>query len=575
MQPFIENTNTPMPTVVMAQINPHVGDLKGNLQKLKHAIDRAVACNTALLLTPEMALCGYPCEDLWLRPAFIGACNLALCELVDYSALAQNIDLTIVVGHPAVDDNSDDPDGGLFNAASVIKNGHITHTHHKKYLPNHGVFDEKRYFKAANAAQPACVFDVRGSRFALLICEDAWHPEMAQQAKLAGATALVVINASPFYQGKSAHRQNVMRQRTLETQLPLLYCHMWGGQDELLFDGASFAINAQGHSIALSPSFQDHDLVIDGKMLRNNHSSMNHPKFNPDSSHAELWFALVIAIREYVQKNGFEQVVLGLSGGIDSALVLALAVDALGAQNVQTVMMPYLYTADISVVDAKEMAERLGVRHTVIPIESHVTLFKNSLLDAFAFAPVQSASKNTNNTTEENLQARIRGTLLMAFSNKLNAMLLTTGNKSEMATGYCTLYGDMAGGFAPLKDVLKTQVFALCRWRNQNDPFNNGSHPIPDRTITRPPSAELRPDQQDSDSLPAYDILDAIINAYMVHNQSKENLLAAGFLATDVQQVVHLIRINEHKRRQSPIGPCISERAFAKHWRYPVVNVWY
>jgi NAD+ synthase (glutamine-hydrolysing) len=541
-------------SICCAQRNFVVGDLSGNVQKIMASAAQAYANGARLLLTPELALCGYAAEDLYLRPAFLDACEQALQQL--QHASTQWPGLALVIGHPqrAADGLQ------LFNAASVVKDGKLLASYAKQLLPNFGVFDEQRYFSAG--AQP-CVFEHEGLQLGLLICEDAWHPAPAKATVAAGAQMLLVINASPFHSGKQAEREAVLAQRAIEAGVPLVYAHLVGGQDEIVFDGNSFAVQADGEVAARAAAFEEDDPLIaahltEGRMVLKG-------EIKPQLSHHHaLWSALVLSVRDYVGKNRFPGAIIGLSGGMDSALVLSIAVDALGADKVRTVMMPSPYTADISWLDAREMSERVGVQHEEIDIAPQFEAFKTALATAFA--------GRTEDTTEENLQARIRGTLLMAMSNKFGSIVLTTGNKSEMATGYCTLYGDMAGGFAVIKDVFKTEVFALARWRNAHDPFGTGLDPIPDRIITRPPSAELRPDQKDEDSLPAYEVLDAIVSRYMENNESICSIVAEGFAAADVERVTRLIQINEYKRRQAPIGPRLTVRSFGKDWRYPITN---
>jgi NAD+ synthase (glutamine-hydrolysing) len=407
------------------------------------------------------------------------------------------------------------------------------------------------------------VVDVAGVRVGVLICEDAWFPFAARDAAAAGAQLLAVVNASPFHLGKSAEREQTMRERVAETGLPLVYAHMVGGQDEVVFEGRSFALNADGSVAGRAPGFKENLFLAHAESAQGAIKLVANVEPIP-SAEADLWDALVMGVRDYVGKNRFPGALLGLSGGIDSALVLAVAVDALGADKVRAVMMPSPYTADISWIDARDMAERMHVRYDEISIKPQFEAFKASLANEFAGLP--------EDTTEENLQARIRGTLLMALSNKFGAVVLTTGNKSEMATGYCTLYGDMAGGFAVIKDVAKTRVFDLARWRNANDPYGTGSNPIPERIITRPPSAELRPDQKDQDSLPPYEVLDAIVERYMENDEPIESIIAAGYARADVERVTRLIKINEYKRRQAPVGVRVTRRSFGKDWRYPITN---
>jgi NAD+ synthase (glutamine-hydrolysing) len=543
-------------SLCIAQLNYIVGDVSGNSLKIAHAAQQAHQQGAQLLLTSELSLCGYAAEDLFLRPAFLQACDDALISLTQQ--LSGYVGLTVVVGHPLRTVQ------GVMNAVSVLRDGVVVAQYCKQRLPNYQVFDEYRYFVAGN--QPS-VFSVGAGanvvQIGLLICEDAWFEEPALQSKHAGAQVLVVLNASPYHVGKPHQREQVLAQRVLSTGLPLVYAHMVGGQDELVFDGYSFALDTQARVAARAPGFNEYLLPM---TLTATESAwqIQAPLAQLQEPLADIWDALVLGVRDYVQKNGLPGVLLGLSGGIDSALVLAIAVDALGPTKVQTVMMPSPYTADISWIDAREMAQRLGVRYQEISIVPAVQALKDMLAPQF-FGLAE-------DTTEENLQARVRGTLLMALSNKRGSLVLTTGNKSEMATGYCTLYGDMAGGFAVLKDVSKTRVFALARWRNQNDPYGTGQNPIPERIITRPPSAELRPDQKDQDSLPPYEVLDAIIEQYMEQDQSRESILAAGFTLDTVDKVIRLIKINEYKRRQSAVGIRITARSFGKDWRYPITH---
>jgi NAD+ synthase (glutamine-hydrolysing) len=398
----------------------------------------------------------------------------------------------------------------------------------------------------------------------VLICEDAWFEAPARQAQAAGAELLVVINASPFHQGKGDEREAMMQSRSKSCGLPLVFAHLVGGQDEVVFEGRSFAVQADGALAGRALSFEESLFAVD--VLRNPGAGLYlAAACAPSRSlEADLWDALVLGVRDYLGKNSFPGAILGLSGGIDSALVLAVAVDALGADKVRAVMMPSAYTADMSWLDAREMAARMNVRYDELSIEPQVEAFKASLAGEFRGL--------AENTAEENIQARIRGVFLMALSNKFGSIVLTTGNKSEMATGYCTLYGDMAGGFAVIKDLLKTTVFKLARWRNENDPYGTGQNPIPERIITRAPSAELRADQTDQDSLPPYEVLDAILQRYMENDESIESLVAAGFDAAVVDRITRLIKLNEYKRRQSPIGIRVSHRSFGKDWRYPVTS---
>ena len=453
----------------------------------------------------------------------------------------------------------------LLNAASVICEGQVIHTYAKRELPNYQVFDERRYFVPGHSPCVLEVPDDQGQpvRVGLLICEDAWFDAPAAEAKAAGAELLAVINASPFHVGKGDEREAMMRQRALAVGLPLVYAHLVGGQDEIVFEGRSFVLEADGGLAGRAVSFSE--CLFDIRCSRAYKAwAIAAETERAHSPLADLWHALVLGVRDYIGKNGFPGAILGLSGGIDSALVLAIAVDALGADKVHAVMMPSPYTADISWLDARDMATRLGVRYDEISITPEFEAFKASLAPLFA--------GRAEDTAEENIQARIRGTLLMALSNKFGSIVLTTGNKSEMATGYCTLYGDMAGGFAVIKDVVKTQVFRLARWRNEHDPYRTGVSPIPERIITRPPSAELRPDQKDQDSLPDYAVLDAIIERYMENDRSPAEIVAEGFAQKDVDQVVRLIRLNEYKRQQAPVGIRVTHRSFGKDWRYPITS---
>ncbi len=550
--------------ICVAQLNLVVGDMAGNARKIIESAQAAYKDGARLVLTPELSICGYAAEDLFLRSAFISACDEALVSVAE--ALADLKDLCVVVGHPTGGDQRTRSVAvqTRLNAASVLCEGHVVATYAKRELPNYQVFDERRYF---TPGQEVCVFEVgepgNRLRVGLLICEDAWFDAPARETAQAGAELLVVINASPFHVGKGHEREQMMRQRVLACGLPLVYAHLVGGQDEVVFEGHSFALNANGGLAGRAPSFIENNLLV---QVDKAHAAIHlEAKIEPDrSSDADLWDALVLGVRDYINKNGFPGVLLGLSGGIDSALVLAIAVDALGQERVRAVMMPSPYTADISWIDARDMAQRLGVRYDELSIVPEFEAFKATLAGEF--------SGLAEDATEENIQARIRGTLLMALSNKFGSIVLTTGNKSEMATGYCTLYGDMAGGFAVIKDLAKTTVFRLARWRNTHDPYGTGVEPIPERIITRPPSAELRPDQKDQDSLPPYEVLDGILERYMENDEGIEQIIAAGFAPADVERVTRLIKINEYKRRQSPVGIRVTHRSFGKDWRYPITN---
>jgi len=554
--------------VALAQINPVVGDLPGNARVIAQAARQAHAQGARLVVSPELSISGYPPEDLLLRPAFMAACEEQLQLLA--RELSDCDGLHVVVGHPHQFGGQGDVRSKSmavqrrFNAASVLHGGRVTGTYCKRELPNYQVFDERRYFVSGrDAGLGPLVFDVDGVRVGLLICEDAWFDEPARSACDAGAELLCVLNASPFHLDKAGEREDRMAERARAVNRPLVYSHLVGGQDEVVFDGASFAVDAQGTVCARAAAFEPALLMLELDAAGTPRGDIA----AVPEMHAQAWAALVTGVRDYLGKNGFPGAIIGLSGGIDSALVLAVAVDALGADRVRTVMMPSRYTADISWMDARDMAQRLGVRYDEIAIAPMFDAFRQSLAPQFV--------GRAEDTTEENLQARIRGTLLMALSNKTGDIVLTTGNKSEMATGYCTLYGDMAGGFAVIKDVAKTLVYALAEWKNRQ-PVQRADGTIgpviPERIITRPPSAELRPDQTDQDSLPPYEVLDAILSRYMEDDQSIESLVAAGFDRTVVERVTRLIKLNEYKRRQAPVGIRITHRAFGRDWRYPITS---
>jgi NAD+ synthase (glutamine-hydrolysing) len=526
--------------IALAQFNPIVGDLAGNAEKILAQAGAAVAAGASLLLTPELALCGYPPEDLALREDFYAENARVLAAMtVDMPA-----GLTVVVGYP------ESAEGRHYNSAAVLRDGSQIANYRKQRLPNYAVFDELRTFVAGT---DATVFEWAGLRCGLLICEDVWAAEPAAEAHAAGAEVLLVLNASPFHLAKQTERYAVARARVAETGLPLVYLNMVGGQDELVLDGASFALDTHGEVTAQGVAFAEALPCLDWQ--DGGFRGAIHAR---GDATAQTYQALVLGVRDYAHKNGFKGALLGLSGGIDSALTLCIAVDALGADQVHAVMMPSEYTADISLTDAEALAENLRVRYSVHPIKPLYTGFLTALADEFSGLPFD--------TTEENLQARVRGVLLMALSNKFGQIVLTTGNKSEMATGYATLYGDMAGGLAVLKDVTKMRVWALSRYRN------TVSAVIPERIITRPPSAELRPDQCDQDSLPPYDILDDILERYMEAQQSPAEIVAAGHDRAVVLRVVRLIDLSEYKRRQSPPGIRITQRGFGRDRRYPITN---
>lgn len=543
----MEPSSNRVARVGIAQINAYVGDVAGNAGRVLKAARSAHEQGADILVTPELVLTGYPPEDLLLRPHFVDMQAAALDQVRRETAALSG--LHVVVGHALAEA------GRLYNAATVLCEGRVVGVYRKRELPNYSVFDEQRYF---TAAAETLVFEVKGVRFGVNICEDIWETAAPRAAQQAGAQVLLVPNASPYHVGKQDERLSVARRCAQDTGCAVIYANLVGGQDELVFDGASFALDASGQPCARLPDYAEGVNVIEVDADGNVRPVSTHADVKPYCLEEQVWNALVLGVRDYLGKNGFPGAIIGLSGGIDSAVVLAVAVDALGAQNVRTVMMPSRYTADISQTDATDMAQRLGVQHDDIAIAPAFDAFEGMLAAQFEGLPFDA--------TEENIQARVRGTLLMALSNKTGRLVLTTGNKSELATGYCTLYGDMAGGFAVIKDVPKTLVYRLARWRNRE------TEVIPDRIITRPPSAELRPDQTDQDSLPSYDILDGIMERYLERNESAAQIVAAGFPQSAVEQVVRLLRINEYKRRQAPPGPRITARAFGRDWRYPVTN---
>ena len=553
--------------IALAQLNLTVGDFSGNASKIIDAARDAHARGADILLTPELSLAGYPPEDLLLRPSFLQKCDVALLQLARDLAVFRG--LHIVVGHPSpmmgaalpphIADNFVRSGGNVraTNRATLIYEGQILSHYDKRMLPNDGVFDERRYFQPGHQT---FIFALKGVKMAFLICEDVWYSEPSAQAVAAGAQLILVSNASPYHIGKEAQREAVLQVRAQETGVPHIYVNSVGGQDELIFDGGSFAVNQQGQVKLRLPQFVENVALLsydDGQLL----TQPAIPVHTYAQREAQIYAALVLGVRDYVNKNGFSSVIIGLSGGVDSALVLAIACDALGKEKVTAVMMPSRYTADISQIDARQMALNLGVRYEEIAIAPLVDAFSASLVNHF---PHQTQTDNQEDVTAENIQARVRGVLLMALANKHGSIVLTTSNKSELAVGYCTLYGDMAGGFALIKDIPKMMVYRLCEWRNTNGEI------IPTRVLTRAPSAELRPNQTDQDSLPPYEILDAIVQAYVEKNASVDEIIAQGYPEKDVLRVVRLIKINEHKRRQSAIGIRISARAFGRDWRYPI-----
>ncbi len=539
--------------IALAQINSKVGDLAGNAEKIFQAAQQAEKAGASLIVTPELSLTGYPPEDLVLRPAFLAACDKALQDLAE--RLKTLTEITVVVGHPRAREQH------VFNAATVLRYGKVIGTYGKLELPNYAVFDEQRYFSPDGAP---CLFEINGVRIAVNICEDVWATRAPAMAKASGAQILLSMNASPFHLEKHHERLEVVRCNVSKLGLPVVFCNLVGGQDELLFDGGSFVLDARGELMARAKQFEEDLLIVDFFATQVSDAA-NTSQAMPEYSVVEQAYrALVLGTRDYVKKNGFQRVVLGLSGGVDSALVLAIAVDALGAENVTAIMMPSPFTAAMSLEDAKACANAFGVRYEEIAIDPLFQQYQSALAGMFAGLP--------EDLTEENIQARIRGNLLMALSNKLSALVLVTGNKSETAVGYCTLYGDMAGGLAVIKDVFKGMVYRLCHARNERAVQETGRPVIPERILTRAPSAELRHNQTDQDSLPPYDELDDMLRRFVEEGESRAQLIAAGHASSDVDRVLRLIRLNEYKRRQSAPGIRISRRAFGRDWRYPLTN---
>lgn len=532
--------------IALAQFSPHIGNIDANTQKMVEQANLAKQQQADLIIFPELSTIGYPAEDLLIRP------NLSKRTQKAFAQLSEVKDIVMVFGFVHQTE-----DGYRYNSAAVMKDGQVLGIYNKHNLPNYGVFDEKRYFQEGHQH---LIFEYLGHKFGVLICEDVWSLNTVKQLSQLNVETALVLNASPYEVGKPQHRIQTLNELAKQLNLNLVYVNQVGGQDDLIFDGSSFVTNKNGEIALQTPSFQESIYFVEydaeQKEFKKTESVPALETF------AEIYQALVMATRDYVQRSGFPGVILGLSGGIDSALTLAIAVDAIGADKVQAVMMPYTYTSQMSVEDATEQARRMGVTFGIAEIHPIVNSFMQTLYPFFGNTPADA--------TEENLQARTRGTLLMGLSNKFGNLVLSTGNKSEISVGYCTLYGDMVGGFSVLKDVYKTIVFELAKYRNTL----SETPVIPERVISRPPSAELRPDQTDQDSLPAYDVLDAILYAYIEEDQSQADIIARGFDAEVVEKVIRLVDRNEYKRRQGAIGPRISSRAFSRERRYPIVNGW-
>lgn len=534
--------------ILMAQMNTRVGDFEGNTARVIAAIERAQEqAEAPVLVFPELTLCGYPPEDLLLRPSIELRVNKSLHAI----CAAMTGDAWVVLGYPRREGIA------LYNAAAVLHRGEIVAEYHKQCLPNYQVFDEKRYFQPGDRP---CVVDIAGVRVGLTICEDIWEPGPVRDAAQAGAELILNLNSSPYHRGKRVERWDLVADRAKNNNCPVVYVNQVGGQDELVFDGGSFAVDARGELVAAAPNFVEGEYWLQATQTDSGLRFSGLEVAAPLEELEAVWQALVLGLRDYVNKNRFRGVVLGLSGGIDSALTLAAAVEALGPERVEAVMMPFRYTAQMSVEDAAEQSAMLGVKHKVISIEPMYEAFMAALQEEFAGTRVD--------TTEQNLQARCRGVLLMSISNKKGLLVLTTGNKSELAVGYSTLYGDMAGGFDVLKDVPKTLVFELARYRNSLRPC------IPQRVIDRPPSAELAPDQKDEDSLPPYPVLDRILELYVEQDFSASAIIATGLDEEQVHRVLRLVDLNEYKRRQAPIGVRISRRGFGRDRRYPITSAW-
>ncbi len=531
--------------LLLAQLNLTVGDIKGNSKKIIASIEQAYESHkTDIILFPELTISSYPPEDLLLRPAFHDYIEDALQEIVNATRK-----IHVLLGYPCL------RDGKLYNACSLICDGKILQTYYKQNLPNYGVFDEKRYFTEGTELS---LFEINGVKAAISICEDVWIPEFTQTVAATGAKLLFNMNASPYHKKKLSQRESIISKRASDSGMYIVYTNLVGGQDELVFDGNSMVVDGLGNCVFHAPQFVEglYNVRLDFETSENH--SHDHDSGKPPVEEESIYSALVLGVKDYINKNNFKGAIIGLSGGIDSALTLSVAVDALGAENVEVLIMPSRYTADMSNEDACQQAKMLGVEYEILSIEQPFEAVLNVLGNRFKDLQVD--------TTEENIQARCRGILLMAVSNKSGKLVLTTGNKSEMAVGYATLYGDMAGGYAPLKDVWKTTVYKLARWRNTQSPS------IPARVIERPPTAELRHDQLDQDSLPDYQVLDPILEQYIELDRHPEKIISQGYDADTVYKLISLVDRNEYKRRQAAPGVRITERAFGRDRRYPITS---
>jgi len=535
-----------LPRIALAQIDPTVGDVAGNAAKIAARLAEARSQGAALVVAPELALSGYPPEDLLFHRGFRRRIDESLARLAQS---AQGIDL--LVGYPEYSG------GALFNSAAWFRDGRRLANYRKQRLPNYQVFDEKRYFTPGDAC---LAVELGGVRVAPVICEDIWHPDIDAAACRAGGQLVIAINASPYQRTKQAEREEFVAARARENGVPFVYLNLVGGQDELVFDGSSFAVDAAGSLVHRAPAFEESLTTLEVAAGGQGAVIAPSPLAPLPAGEESVWRAIVLGVRDYVEKHRFEGVVIGLSGGVDSAVVLALACDAIGASRVEVVMMPSRFTSGMSTSDAEAMARGLGVKYSVIPIEGMYRATLAALEREFA--------GRAPDATEENIQARCRGMLLMAISNKTGRMVLTTGNKSEMAVGYATLYGDMAGGYAPIKDCSKTLVWKLARWRNAR----SAKPVIPERIIERAPTAELRENQLDTDSLPPYDVLDPILEAFIEDDRSVDEIVAMGFERATVTRVLELVKRSEYKRRQAPPGVRVSGRAFGRDWRYPITS---